>query len=216
MSELRLVSSGLVLVTIVLSGCADPGPPGVERGRVVYQTCAPCHGESAEGNEAYGAPAIAGLEAWYLQTQLEHFRSGARGAHPEDTAGLRMRPMVQTLRSDDDLESVVAYVASLPAAQPSASVSGGSAERGRAIYATCAECHGADGAGDQERGAPRLAGGSDWYFVAQLAKFKAGIRGADPRDTTGMTMRPMAMALADEQAMRDVVAYIATLSEGSR
>lgn len=203
----------LTALVALASGCTELPPPGPERGRVLFETCAPCHGESGEGNQEYGAPAIAGLDDWYLQTQLEHFRSGVRGAHPEDTAGLRMRPMVQTLREDADLESVVAYVAAMPGADPAPALSGGSAERGRAVYATCAECHGANGRGDRARGAPDLTGASDWYLLTQLSNFKAGIRGADPRDTNGATMRPMAMALADEQAMRDVIAYIATLSE---
>ncbi|MCZ7677473.1 MAG: hypothetical protein M5U28_01320 [Sandaracinaceae bacterium] len=85
--------------------------------------------------------------------------------------------MVQTLRSDDDLESVVAYVASLPAAQPSASVSGGSAERGRAIYATCAECHGADGA--RRPGARRAAAGRRERLV--LRRAAGEVQGRDPR-----------------------------------
>lgn len=196
----------------LLLGCAEPAPPGVERGGDLFATCVPCHGEQGEGNREFGAPAIAGLDEWYVQTQLERFRSGARGSHPDDVEGLRMRPMVQTLRSDDDLRSVAEYVASLPPSSPAPELEGGSAERGREVYATCAECHGASGAGDRERGAPPIAGASDWYLFAQLGKFREGIRGVDPRDTTGATMRPMAMAIANEQAMRDVVAYIATLS----
>ena len=203
----------LTSLSLSLACCTDVPEEGVERGRVLFATCTPCHGDDGEGNQEYGAPAIAGLPAWYLETQLEHFREGIRGGHPDDAAGLRMRPMVQTLRKESDLRSVAAYVASLPAPAPPASLRGGSADRGRAIYATCAECHGAEGRGDRARGAPDLTGASDWYLLTQLSNFKAGVRGADPRDTTGATMRPMAMALADEQAMRDVVAYIATLPE---
>jgi cytochrome c oxidase subunit 2 len=206
----------LTAVSLSLSCCQDAPEEGLDRGRVLFATCAPCHGDEGEGNQEYGAPAIAGLDAWYLETQLEHFRQGVRGAHPDDAAGLRMRPMVQTLRSEADRRSVAAYVASLPAEGPAPSLEGASAERGQAIYATCAECHGPEGRGDRERGAPDLTHASDWYLLTQLGNFKAGIRGADPRDSTGATMRPMAMALADEQAMRDVLAYIATLPEASR
>ena len=46
-----------------------------------------------------------------------------------------------------------------------------------------------------------------------LNKFKKGIRGTNPRDTTGATMRPMSMILADEQAMKNVVAHISTLAK---
>lgn len=213
MAVVRLLSI-ILLLSCALSACAEQAPVGVERGEALFESCTACHGDQGQGNQEYGAPAIAGLDAQYVETQLEHFRAGARGAHPDDREGMRMRPMVQTLRHDGDLESVAAYVASLPAPRPDATLSGGDASRGQAIFATCAECHGADGAGNPERSAPRLAGSSDWYLLTQLTKFRAGIRGADPRDATGATMRPMAMSLADEQAMRDVVAYIATLSGG--
>ncbi len=60
---------------------------------------------------------------------------------------------------------------------------------------------------------PSLANRSDWYLLDQLKKFKAGVRGTDPRDPIAIMMRPMAMILADEQAMKDVIAYIGTLSK---
>lgn len=206
----------LTALSLSLSCCAEVPEEGVERGRVLFATCTPCHGDDGEGVRDYGAPAIAGLDAWYVETQINHFRAGIRGAHPDDAAGLRMRPMVQSLQSESDVRSVAAFVASLPVQAPAPALSGGSAERGRAIYATCAECHGTDGRGDRERGAPDLTHASDWYLFTQLGNFKAGVRGVDPRDATGATMRPMAMALADEQAMKDVVAYIATLPEGAQ
>lgn len=180
---------------------------------MLYATCAPCHGDNGEGTREYGAPAIAGLEAWYVETQLEHFASGIRGAHPDDAAGLRMRPMVQTLRSPSDMRSVAAFVATLPPVDPAPTLAAGDPRRGRALYATCAECHGEDGSGDRERGAPNLTRAHDWYLHRQLENFRNGIRGADARDSTGATMRPMAMALSDDQAIRDVIAYIATLEE---
>lgn len=111
------------------------------------------------------------------------------------------------------MRSVAAYVSSLPPVDPDSTLTGGDPERGRALYATCAECHGEDGSGDRTRGAPNLTRAHDWYLLRQLENFRSGIRGADSRDATGATMRPMAMALADEAAVRDVIAYIATLEE---
>lgn len=202
----------MCLCVLALAGCAGgASEEGVERGRVLYATCVPCHGETGEGRREYGAPAIAGLAPWYVETQLDHFATGIRGAHPDDEAGLRMRPMARTLRSASDVRSVAAYVATLPAADPAPTLSGGDPGRGRALYTTCAECHGEDGAGDRERNAPNLTRAPDWYLHRQLENFRAGVRGVDPRDATGATMRPMAMALAGDQAVRDVVAYITTL-----
>jgi cytochrome c oxidase subunit 2 len=60
---------------------------------------------------------------------------------------------------------------------------------------------------------PRLAGQDDWYLVSSLQAFRSGIRGADPKDTLGAQMRPMAMTLANDKAVNDVVAYINTLGK---
>jgi cytochrome c oxidase subunit 2 len=48
-------------------------------------------------------------------------------------------------------------------------------------------------------------------MTRQLKNFKAGIRGAHPDDTFGAQMRPMAMILAGDQDIADVVAYITSL-----
>ena len=59
--------------------------------------------------------------------------------------------------------------------------------------------------------APRLRHTSDWYLASTLERYKAGIRGANPKNPNGIMMRGMAMSLADDQAIKDVVAYITTL-----
>ena len=59
--------------------------------------------------------------------------------------------------------------------------------------------------------APALAGRTDWYLVTQLRNYRAGLRGADPADSSGQQMRAMAATLPDEAAVNDVVAYIDTL-----
>ena len=90
--------------------------------------------------------------------------------------------------------------------------SGGNPEEGKQYFAVCQSCHGEQGGGKQEPGAPRIAGQHDWYLIRQLQNFKADIRGVHENDTFGQSMRSMAyMALPDEQAIKDVVAYIKTL-----
>ncbi|MDY6983736.1 MAG: c-type cytochrome, partial [Pseudomonadota bacterium] len=44
-------------------------------GEKLYATCVSCHGANGEGNEALGAPALAGRSDWYLVRQLERFAS---------------------------------------------------------------------------------------------------------------------------------------------
>jgi cytochrome c553 len=169
----------------------------------------PCHGADGGGDPTLAAPAIAGLPQWYVEAQLRKFQSGHRGGTAFDTTGIRMKAMSWSLDLDGDLESVAEYVAGLPRVAPAPTVQG-NVQAGEAAYQTCAACHGPGAQGMEALGAPPLVGQSDWYSLAQLRKFKNGMRGADPEDITGGTMRPNAMLL-DEQAMLDVVAYIQTL-----
>jgi hypothetical protein len=48
-------------------------------------------------------------------------------------------------------------------------------------------------------------------LVKQLENYRLGLRGVDPRDEYGAQMRAVALALPDEQASADVVAYINTM-----
>jgi cytochrome c553 len=184
-----------------------------ERGAELFALCSQCHGAEGQGNPDIEAPSIAGLPGWYLQSTLAKFKAGGRGTHPEDVAGMRMRPMSLWLRDDDDIAHVSAYVASLPPEQPEPLLEGGDASRGATLYAPCIACHMPDGSGNPALGSPPLKHASDWYLLSQLQKFKGGIRGANPKDTNGALMVGMAQTLPDEQAMRDVIAHIMTLAD---
>jgi cytochrome c553 len=183
----------------------------VERGRALFTLCTQCHMDDGRGNQLALAPAIAGLPEWYVLAQLQKFRVGHRGQHFDDIAGMRMRPMSMALANDADVAAVSAYVATLAPVAPPPVLTGGDAARGQVLYAPCAACHAPDGSGVQAVFGPPLAHGNDWYMLTQLANFRTGVRGTKPGDTSGALMRPMSMTLADEQAMRDVIAYITTL-----
>jgi cytochrome c oxidase subunit 2 len=89
----------------------------------------------------------------------------------------------------------------------------GDAVAGKASYALCAACHGADAEGLVAMNAPKLSGQGAWYLQRQLQHFKQGARGAHEKDAFGKMMAPMAATLADDQAMANVVAYIASLPD---
>ena len=183
------------------------------RGEALFELCSQCHGSAGQGNQAALAPSIAGLDSWYVVAQLDKFRSGVRGTHPDDTGGLRMYPMSRWLSSDEDVAAVSAYVAELPSARPAPVLEGGNAARGAQVYTPCVACHDMNGLGKQAMGAPPLVRSSDWYLLASLQKYKSGARGSNPADAPAAMMRAMAGTLADEQAMLDVIAHITTLSE---
>lgn len=82
---------------------------------------------------------------------------------------------------------------------------------GKALYGTCAACHGTDAAGIDAMNAPALAGQVSTYLIRQLQHFKLAMRGEDPRDVLGKQMQGMADTLADDDAVENVVAYITSL-----
>ncbi len=84
---------------------------------------------------------------------------------------------------------------------------------GKSLYATCAACHGPAGQGNKALNAPKIAGQEDWYLTRQLQNYKKGIRGTHAGDTYGKQMAPMAMTLADDAAIANVVAYIGTFPD---
>jgi cytochrome c oxidase subunit 2 len=82
-------------------------------GQPLYGTCATCHGAEAQGNEALGAPALAGQNDWYLFAQLKNFKAGYRGTHADDTYGAQMVPMAAALADDTAILNVVSYINTL-------------------------------------------------------------------------------------------------------
>ena len=204
----------MVGVALLSSGCLKPaGATQPHSGKVLYDSCVHCHGSTGQGMANVAAPSIAGLPQWYVEAQLKKFRVGHRAYHPDDAPGLRMRPMSRQLDNDLEIKNVAAYVAGLPRVNPPQTLTGGDAQVGQALYGTCLACHGPDGKGNEALKAPPLTGQNDWYLLAQLQKFKAGHRGTAPGDDSGASMRPMSLNLVDEQAMKNVLAYVATLSK---
>ena len=186
-----------------VAGDADAGKP-------LFAVCAACHGAQAEGNLAMNAPKLSGQADWYLKRQLNYFKSGARGTHDKDVFGKQMAPMAATLADEAAINNVIAYIKTLPDSPAPATLQDNESH-GRNLYGTCGTCHGSNGRGMQATNAPRIAGMSDWYMLTQLKNFKQGIRGAHPKDMYGPQMASMAAILADDQATKDLVAYINTL-----
>jgi len=175
-----------------------------------HRYCLTCHGTDGQGNIGIDAPRLAGMERWYLKRQMENFRAGIRGTHPDDLPGQEMQPMA--VMTDEQLEDILDWAETWEYVPAEITLTEGSADRGRLLYRSCATCHGQDGEGNQMMNAPALAGQNDWYMVTQLRNFRAGSRGYHNDDAYGRQMRAMMAPLGDERAINDVVAYINTLS----
>jgi cytochrome c553 len=217
----KLLGKKTIGAMTLLTACAVLGGAGLvsaeegadlARGEQLFELCTQCHGTNGGGNSEALAPAIAGMPSWYVEAQLKNFKNGIRGMHADDTGGLRMYPMSQWLRTEADQKAVAAYVASLPATDPTAELAErGDAARGAGYYAVCSACHGPDGGGNQGMGAPPLTGQSDWYLYSSIKKYKSAIRGSGKGDPFGAAMIGMVATLPSEAAILDVIAHIESL-----
>ncbi len=85
-----------------------PGDP--KAGEALYATCSSCHGDNGDGNQDLGGPKLAGVDDWYLATQLRKFkrrhsrreskgpRRQADAPDGDDASGRRRDPQCRRLR----------------------------------------------------------------------------------------------------------------------
>jgi cytochrome c553 len=76
----------------------------------------------------------------------------------------------------------------------------GDAEAGKALSATCAACHGADG-NSPSPAFPKIAGQGERYLIKQITEIRDGVRPVP-------TMQPFVTNLSDEN-IADLAAYFA-------
>jgi len=81
---------------------------------------------------------------------------------------------------------------------------------GKAIFTTCAGCHGNAGQGRDYMYAPNLTGQDSDYLVQQILNFREGKRGKLD-DAHGFPMVGRATAISGEDGIKAVVSYIAAL-----
>jgi cytochrome c553 len=205
-----LITASALALMAAACHVVEPKEP-LARAEARWTQCSPCHGHDGHGKLTQAAPPIAGLPAWYVESQLVKYRAEVRGSHYDDLAGLRMKPMAMTLPSEQDVNDMAAYVESLAPAPNAAATISGYGPNAAGTFALCVACHGADGSGNKGLNAPPIAGQPDWYVYEQLKKFKHGARGANPKDVTGQQMRAIALGLGDDNALHDLARYVADL-----
>lgn len=176
-----------------------------------FAYCMVCHGANAQGNPAILAPALIGIEPWYLADALAAYRAGHRGlAGHQDLAGVEMKAAARGIPVGQET-AILQYLARLPA-QPRHQTVPGDARAGRRLYAThCAACHGKNARGNAALHAPDLTRLNDWYVVATFRKYQSGTRGADPAATWANQMHLIVRTLPDDFAIQDVARYVSTL-----
>jgi len=182
----------------------------INKGKELFVMCSGCHGVNGEGIVATNAPKLAGLSAWYLERQLSYYQEGIRGSDTSDLFGQQMFAIAATLKDDNAIKNIVAYIKTLPDTQLTA-LSKNSSLPGKKLFDNCAFCHGKSAEGNYAMNAPKLSGQHDWYLKRQLKAFKSGVRGKHPGDLYGKQMRLMSKTLHNEQAIDDVILHINSL-----
>ncbi|MDF1812580.1 MAG: c-type cytochrome [Verrucomicrobiales bacterium] len=219
----------VVSLLLLLGSCSEPenidspsspstAPEPVDwssvgQGEVYQKVCSTCHGPEGEGNPQIQSPAIGGLPAWYVKEQTGKFKSGLRGAHPEDTQGQLMRAIAIAL-TPQQLDEAAQHVGKLPERKTEQHGDKASVDRGRRIFANeCMQCHRYNGRGEVVFHSAPLTTLDRDYLVRQLKKYRKGWRGNDKSDFYGHKMVEMAGTLTDE-SIEDVVNFIGSLAHG--
>lgn len=176
-------------------------PQALKLGRSIFgNTCATCHGSSAQG--AVGYPNLTD-DVWHWggspDQVLETVLDGREGVMPP------WGPTLVGMGGDNAVDYVAAYVRTL--SQPGQSLQNDfMAAQGKALYdGVCVACHGPEGKGDQAMGAPDLTDGY-WLYGDSTESIRKTI--ADGRHGT----MPAHRALLGETRARLAAAYVWSLS----
>jgi len=86
----------------------------VANGMSIYNAnCAACHSPDGSGSWATDAPRLAGMNDWYMATQLKNFKAKIRGAHADDDYGEQMVSFSTAMRNEQQVNDVMAYLNTL-------------------------------------------------------------------------------------------------------
>lgn len=176
-----------------------------------YKVCSDCHGSNAEGDVKLSVPALAGMESWYLERQLNNFKKGRRGTAVKDAHGAQMITISKTL-DDKTIKQLANALSKLGKQKPPTAMLG-NPQIGKKLYQTnCASCHGVNGRGNRGMKAPSLQGLDEPYLTRQIMNFRQQIRGYHRHDISGKQMAIMANILPSDDVIKDIVAFVLTLN----
>jgi len=141
----------------------EPMPAGnIADGKAAFAVCAVCHLENGAGRPDGIFPQLAGQYASVTYRQIADVRDGRR-ANPI------MYPFAATLKDDQVLADLAAYIESLPLPLDNGKGPGTDYAMGAELYGRdCAGCHGERGRGNGERRVPMIASQHFAYLSRQL------------------------------------------------
>jgi cytochrome c oxidase cbb3-type subunit 3 len=135
--------------------------------------CAPCHGRGAQGFKGY--PNL-NDDDWLWGGTVENIeqtiRNGIRSGHADSHESAMPRFGIDQILTPAQISDAATFVLSLSGASGDAAA----VERGKAVFdEQCAACHGPEGKGMAELGAPNLTDGI-WLYGGQKADIEETIR----------------------------------------
>lgn len=185
-----------------LATATEPMPVGnIADGKDAFAVCAVCHLENGAGRPDGIFPQLAGQYASVTYRQIADIRNGRR-SNPI------MYPFAATLKDDQVLADLAAYIESLPLPLDNGKGSGSDYALGAELYGRdCAGCHGDRGRGNGERQVPIIASQHFAYLARQLDDI-AG------RHRENADQKMLQVAVAYSQRERDAVAdFVSRLEE---
>jgi cytochrome c oxidase cbb3-type subunit 3 len=167
--------------------------------------CAPCHGRGAQGGTGY--PNL-NDDAWIWGGALEEIHRtisfGIRSDHPDTRVSQMPRFGLDGILEDDQITDAAHYVRSLGGLEHDEAA----AERGAEVYAQqCGFCHGENGEGMTDLGAPNLTD-PIWLYGDSMDAIVTSIRTG-----RGGVMPAFAPRL-DDTAIKQLAVYVHTLGGG--
>jgi cytochrome c oxidase cbb3-type subunit 3 len=175
-------------------------------GRAVFgENCAPCHGSGGQGARAF--PVLAD-DDWLWGGDLASIQQtilyGIRSGHDETRVSDMPKFGVDEMLDGAQIADVTQFVLSLGGGAEDAAA----AERGAPLFAdNCAACHGEQGEGVREMGAPNLAD-DIWLYGGDAASIAAQI--SNPRQG----VMPAWDGRLNETAVKMATVYVHSLGGG--
>jgi cytochrome c oxidase cbb3-type subunit 3 len=175
--------------------------------RVFADNCAPCHG--AGGGGAKGYPNL-NDDDWLWGGKLDDIAltitHGARSGDDKGHVGSMPAFGRDGLLKDEQISAVADYVRSLSGLVPAST----NVAEGKKVFAEiCVTCHGADGKGNRELGAPNLTD-AIWLYGSDKAIIMEGLRNG-----RGGVM-PAWGARLDPTTIKALTVFVHTLGGGEK
>lgn len=156
-------------------------------------------------------PSIASLPRWYLEEQIQKFRNGQRGDHPDDLHGKQMKAAVSRL-TEEQLSEALDHIDTLPPLVPPPTLTGDVKNGYELYFEKCMGCHRFNGHSERSFHSAALNGLQDWYLLEQMKKFQTGVRGYHLDDESEAKMRDTMKYLPSDQDQLDILALITKLA----